>query len=134
MFILRSVYDHPPSPTNLCGKPATQENFIASSKKALTKRRCRWRHDTVLAVITSELNDEAKKIRPKLGATADWELRAGFRRRLIFPQNITVTSLRPDLVIRSKSTRNVIMFELVPWKERLVEAFERQLSKLWLEG
>lgn len=154
-FILRiaSATFYQAQQTSLCGKPATRKNISSSSKKALTEGRCRWRHDKFLVAMTSELDEEAKKIRPKrkgptfshfvrsgesvavthnsdlLGVTADWDLRAGFRRRLIFPQNIAVTSLRPDVAICSKSTRHIIMLEFVPWEERMVEAFERKLSK-----
>ena len=43
----------------------------------------------------------------------DWQLQVDFEdRRLLFPPNICATSLRPDVVISSASTCNVILLEL----------------------
>uniref|UniRef100_A0A1A8DYB0 Uncharacterized protein n=1 Tax=Nothobranchius kadleci TaxID=1051664 RepID=A0A1A8DYB0_NOTKA len=45
-------------------------------------------------------------------------------RQLKFPENITATSLRPDMVI-SESTKQVVILELtVPWEDHIEEAHE----------
>lgn len=43
----------------------------------------------------------------------DWKLQVDFEdRKLVFPPNICTSSLRPDIVISSALTRNVILLEL----------------------
>ena len=50
--------------------------------------------------------------------------------RMQFPANIAVTNSRPDLVLWSEVTKQVIMLELtVPWEERMEEAHQRKLLK-----
>ena len=48
----------------------------------------------------------------------------------LFPSHIAVTTLQPDIVLVSESTKQAVLLELtVPWEDRLEEAFERKLSK-----
>ena len=57
-------------------------------------------------------------------------MRADLDRQLTFPQEIVTTSLRPDIVLWSTSTKTVIMVELtVPWEEGMEAAFERKRDK-----
>ena len=47
-----------------------------------------------------------------------------------FPDHVTSTSLRPDIVLSSVSSRQVLLIELtVPWEDRIEEANERKRSK-----
>ncbi|XP_066299893.1 uncharacterized protein [Branchiostoma lanceolatum] len=75
-FLLRSVYDTLPSPTNLCrwglredpacklcGERGTMAHILSGCKTALTQGRYRWRHDKVLSTIASILEVERKKKR-----------------------------------------------------------------------
>ena len=82
-FLLRSVHDLLPSPTNLCrwglttdpkcslcDKPGTLEHVLSSCTTSLTQGRYRWRHDTVLREVADWLEAERKKDRksnPKHG-------------------------------------------------------------------
>lgn len=51
-------------------------------------------------------------------------------RQLKFPAQIIRTQLRPDMIIYSDETMQVIMLELtVPWKENVDETHERNLGK-----
>lgn len=60
----------------------------------------------------------------------EWDLRADLGRQLKFPQQTVITSLRPDIVIWSTSTKTVIMAELtVPWEVGMEAAFERKREK-----
>ena len=67
-FILRSVYDLLPSPSNLrlwnmtespncllCDRPANLKHILSSCPTALTGGRYKWRHDKVLAEIAHHL-------------------------------------------------------------------------------
>ncbi|KAK0136881.1 hypothetical protein N1851_026903 [Merluccius polli] len=52
------------------------------------------------------------------------------RKQLKFQEEISHTSLRPDIVLWSKGTKQVVLIELtVPWEERMEEAHERKLKK-----
>lgn len=49
-------------------------------------------------------------------------------RQLNFPSHIAATTLRPDIVLVSESTMQVVLLELtVLWEDRLDETFERKL-------
>jgi len=76
-FLLKSVYDVLPSPTNLvswklnedpacklCGKPANLEHILSSCQVSLANGRYRWRHDQVLAEIAAGVESERMKKRP----------------------------------------------------------------------
>ncbi len=57
-------------------------------------------------------------------------MRVDLGRQLKFPEEIAVTSLRPDIVLWSQATRQVALIKLtVPWEERIEEAHERKLGK-----
>lgn len=73
-FLLRSVFDVLPSPTNLvrwgkredpfcslCGRPANLEHILSSCQRALIDGRYRWRHDRILAVMAHHLEKALKK-------------------------------------------------------------------------
>ncbi len=65
-----------------------------------------------------------------LSPGGNWELRADLDCQLNFPRQITITSLWPDIVLWSTTTRTVIMAELaVPWVDGLESAFERKKEK-----
>ncbi|KAK0139173.1 Retrovirus-related Pol polyprotein from type-2 retrotransposable element R2DM [Merluccius polli] len=62
-----------------------------------------------------------------LSTARDWEMRVDLSQRLTFPPEIAITNLRPDLVLWSKSCRQVFIIELtVPWEDAIDEAFERK--------
>ena len=65
-----------------------------------------------------------------LATARDWQLKVDLGRQLKFPENIAVTTLRPDMVLVSETTRQVVLLELtVPWEDRIEEAFERKRAK-----
>ncbi|CAC5417465.1 unnamed protein product [Mytilus coruscus] len=169
-FLLRSVYDVLPTPTNLtmwkliedpsckfCGKPANLEHVLSSCRTALKDGRYTWRHDQVLREIAAVLDTHRrKKTKIEKGpkfinfikgggessrntyskasgiiATAnDWEMQADVGGKTTFPREILITTLRPDIVLWSRISRQVILVELtVPWETRLEEAHERKLAK-----
>ena len=60
-----------------------------------------------------------------LATARDWQLKVDLGRQLKFPENIAVTTLRPDMVLVSET-----LLELtVPWEDRMEEAFERKRAK-----
>ena len=65
-----------------------------------------------------------------LSRASDWQLMVDIGRQLRMLTEIVTTTLRPDMVIRSDSTRVVILIELtVPWEDRIDEAHETKASK-----
>ena len=65
-----------------------------------------------------------------LTSAVDWDLRVDLDKQLKFPDHITTTALRPDIVLSSVSSRQVLLIELtVPWEDRIGEANERKQSK-----
>ena len=47
--------------------------------------------------------------------------------QLQFPQDIVETGLRPDIVLLSRSMKQLVLIELtVPWEERTEEAHEKR--------
>ncbi|XP_076844394.1 uncharacterized protein LOC143489330 [Brachyhypopomus gauderio] len=168
-FLIQSVYDVLPSPTNLkcwgladtaacqlCQKRATLEHILSCCPKALGEGRYRWRHDQVLRALADTLSLAISNCRyqhtPKhtitfvragemaqhqtgssgglLTTARDWKINVDLGRQLKFPEYITATSLRPDMVLISESTKQVVLVELtVPWEDRMEEANERKRAK-----
>ncbi|XP_052281145.1 uncharacterized protein LOC127878656 [Dreissena polymorpha] len=77
-FLLRSVYDLLPSPSNLhrwglqdhlkcqlCDKTGTMEHIPSSCTTALTQGRYRWRDDSVLQELADKFERERTKKRPR---------------------------------------------------------------------
>jgi hypothetical protein len=122
---------------------------------SLTDGRYRWRHDTVLRELADWLETERKKERGSnpqhrriafvkpgetstraqkhhasiLDGTTGWNLEVDLGRKLVFP-DIVHTTLKPDIVLWSKTGKKLIVIELtVPWETRCVQAYERKMAK-----
>jgi len=141
----------------LCGKFGSLEHILSTCNVALTEGRYRWRHDKILNEIGLLLNSEKERLKgvkakgPTFinfvtkGAAAtrearqptgvlptsnDWDLKVDLGKQLRFPPEIVETSLRPDIILVSKNSKQVIMIELtVPWEDRILEANERKREK-----
>ena len=140
----------------LCQRRGTMEHILSCCPKALGEGRYRWRHDQVLksladSICTAIQNSKAQ-VAPKqsitfvragqkanhqpkssgglLATARDWQLQVDLGRQLKIPANIATTSLRPDMVLTSESTKQVVLLELtVPWEDRIEEANERKRAK-----
>ena len=65
-----------------------------------------------------------------LDIAGDWEMRVDLDRMLVVPAEIVETSLRPDIILWSKSQKSCYIIELtVPWESAIEEAYERKKSK-----
>ncbi|XP_069114448.1 uncharacterized protein [Argopecten irradians] len=92
-FLLRSIYDLLPSPTNLhrwgltetpdcplCNRPGNLALVLSGCNVALTQGRYRWRHDKVLRELADILERERiKKRKPAKGCTFINFVRGGLR-------------------------------------------------------
>lgn len=167
-FLLRSVYDLLPSPSNLCtwglaespncvlcGKPSNLQHILSSCQVALADGRYTWRHNEILREIAAAIDIERRRKRNPvkqqqfihfvrsgaqsreagiptgiLSTANDWLMSADVGEKLEFPKDICTTSLRPDIVLWSRKTKQVMLIELtVPWESRMAEAHERKLAK-----
>ena len=128
----------------------TLNHILSSCPKALGDGRYRWRHDKVLQEIAVwvdlerlQANKEEASLqhpipfmkegqkmpsKPKksqkgysiLARARDWEIQVDLRKKLVFPEEVAVTRLRPDMVLLSRSSKSILIVELtVPWEERL---------------
>ena len=72
----------------------------------------------------------AKSGREILTATNDWLLLSDLETQLMFPQEIALTDLRPDLVMWSRKANTVVIGELtVPWEDNIEVANEYKRDK-----
>ena len=119
----------------LCGRRASLEHILSSCKTALTQGRYRWRLDQVLKELAQCLEERMKKVKTTGGTTfiqfvkpsreatkaekqrelgllasaGDWEMFVDLERQLRFPREIRSTELRPDIVIWSRRSKQVII-------------------------
>ena len=64
----------------------------------------------------------------------DWQLQVDFEdRKLVFPPNICATNLRPDIVISSAKTCNVILLELTCCAEEGIDAAQLRKETRYAE-
>ncbi|XP_066302044.1 uncharacterized protein [Branchiostoma lanceolatum] len=125
----------------LCGKRGTLSHILSGCLVALSQGMYRWRHDKVLRVLAVVLEEERvkkrqqsrkgpqfigfvkegeTKIGPKreleeggiVATASDWALQIDLDRQLVFPEEIAVTRLRPDVILWSKQTKQVVLIEL----------------------
>ena len=123
---------------------------------ALEDERYRWRHDKILGEIAASLDvAKRRKLQTQTGSTfirfvkaggsanpstqkpmgilatrRDWNLQVDLRRQLRFPPEIAIKRLRPDILLLSKTTKQLVLLELtVPREERMEEAHERKRVK-----
>ncbi|KAL0161471.1 hypothetical protein M9458_045196, partial [Cirrhinus mrigala] len=133
-------------------------HILSGCKTALTQGRYWWRHDRVLRKLAEVIEGRRLKVnkvssptpdqpvqfvrqggealysiirqRSLLSPGGEWDLRVDISHQLKFPQQTAITSLRPDIVIWSTTTKTVIMAELtVPWEDGMEAAFERKKEK-----
>lgn len=126
-----------------CQKRGSLEHKLSCCSKAFGDRWYRWCHDQVLqavadAICTSissskqqlptkrpisfvragEKPQHQLKAQSGLLSTArDWNILVDLERQLKFPDTIIATTVRPDMVLMSETTKQVVMLELtVPWE------------------
>ncbi|XP_056097411.1 uncharacterized protein LOC130076370 [Rhinichthys klamathensis goyatoka] len=140
----------------LCQRRGTLEHILSCCPKALGEGRYRWRHDQVLKAVADSICSgisHSKSLRPAkttafvragekltpaargtssglLATARDWELAVDLGKQLKFPEAVAITTLRPDIVLTSEASKQVILLELtVPWEDRMEEANERKRAK-----
>lgn len=77
-------------------------------------------HDQILSVLANPLE-----------VGLDWQMRAGLMTRMQLPTEVASTNKRPDVVIRSSSSRQVIIVDLtVSSENRIEDACQRKWGNI----
>ncbi|XP_021365777.1 uncharacterized protein LOC110458420 [Mizuhopecten yessoensis] len=141
----------------LCQERGTMGHILSACKTALTQGRYRWRHDQVLRELADVLEVERKKKRPPrkhkpsfirfvkageketkatsgntgiLEGAEAWEMRVDLGKKLVFP-DVVQTTLRPDVVIWSAESRQIIVIELRSGAIRPMREREPSIRSSW---
>ncbi|RXN15823.1 reverse transcriptase [Labeo rohita] len=95
---------------------------------------CKYQHTPKKSITFVRAGEKAQQRQSPpgglLNTAQDWKLQVDLGRQLKFPEYILSTSLRPDMVITSDASKQVVLVELtVPWEDRMEEAHERKRAK-----
>ena len=141
-----------------CGKHiCTIAHILGACKFSLDQGRFTFRHDNVLNCLVSFIRTFIKNIKPStpkksnaihfikagdnppkyrqnptgiLHLASDWVVISDLNENYVFPIQIALTELRPDVVIFSKSLRRVILVELTcPCEENMPSWHSTKISK-----
>ena len=142
----------------LCGKQlCTIPHILGACKYSLDQGRFTFRHDNVLSSLVSVIEAFIKNLKPAklkkrnaihfikagrkhpktrskptgiLHLSSDWELISDLDQSYVFPFQIALTELRPDVVIFSKSLKRCILVELTcPCEENMNSWHSTKLAK-----
>ena len=147
------------SSCSLCGKElCTIPHILGACKFSLDQGRFTFRHDNVLASIVSILQTFLKDLKPAvvnkkvnrvhfikagqkppkinrnptgiLHLASDWVILSDLSKKFVFPCQIALTDLRPDIVLYSKTSKRVILLELTcPCEENMVSWHTKKITK-----
>ena len=67
-----------------------------------------------------------------LSTANDWQFEVDIGKQLKFPEQITKTFLRPDIVIFSNSTKQIMSELTILWDDHIEEFYEREIIKIQL--
>ena len=133
---------------SLCGGRGTLNHILCSCPVALSQGRYTYRHDKVLRVLAGLLDrvrirsnastqkkktnisfvkeghrgkEAGRSLKSYFDSSKDWKMLVDLGKpRLKVPEHIVVTTKRPDIVIYSNMSRQVLMVELTcPWEDRI---------------
>ncbi len=141
-----------------CHQRGTLLHILCACPQSLTMYT--WRHNqvldsirTALTPIIAKCNSQPLPSKPKshipfvkegvppssrkpqpahglLSKANDWELRCDLDSQLVFPPEVAITPMRPDLVIWSPAGKMLIIGELtVPWEDNVEERHEFKKAK-----
>lgn len=120
-FVIRATYDLLPSSQNLkewygedpacslCQVPASLRHILSGCTTSLTQGRYTWQHNQVLLAGQVTNSQISNRTTPKdasiLQSARDWKLEVNLDKKLVFPPEIVATTLRPDMVLWSPTTK-----------------------------
>ena len=142
----------------LCDQAGTLNHILSGCKVALQQGRYKWRHDKVLRELAYWVEEKKRTNNAKpaekrqkinfvkagekkksvknsteatyLSSSRDWRLEVDLDKQLKVPGEIAVTNLRPDMLLISKSTKQLGIIELtVPSEQRVEISSELKKNK-----
>ena len=142
----------------LCGQDGTLNHILSGCKVALSQGRYTWRHNKVLKEVANSISTRMKEnvkqeIKPRktmafikegeksnqnprntidsyFDSAKDWTLSVDLERQLKIPIEVTITNLRPDIIVFSKKTKQLGVVELtVPSEDRIEISGELKRAK-----
>ena len=142
----------------LCGQDGTLNHILSGCRVALSQGRYTWRHNKVLKEVVNSISTRMKEnvkkeIKPRktmafikegeksnqnprntidsfFDSAKDWTLSVDLERQLKIPIEVTITNLRPDIIVFSKKTKQLGVVELtVPSEDRIEISGELKRAK-----
>ena len=143
----------------LCGESGTLNHILTGCKVALAQGRYTWRHNKVLEELAQWIDKKRKtmnqmplrkkswikfvkggktvtpeEVRPMtecyLSSARDWKMRVDLVTRLKVPEQVMITTLRPDMILSSDTTKQMCIVELtVPREDRVEISGELKKTK-----
>ncbi len=140
-FAVRSAIDFLPTFNNLktwgkrtntacklCSNKETLQHILNMCHTALNQGRFTWRHNSVLSMFLSRLQDVIQNSIQGIEIFADisgWTVGGG-----TIPPNILTTSQRPDLVLINAAQKRILLMELtVPFEMNINDAHSRKMDR-----
>lgn len=132
--------------------------MLVGCKVALTQGRFRWSLDQVLSKLAEVLKSSRvaanyaptvampaltgfvkpgstpqqtiQKTNTTLTPGKEWQMRVDFKKQLVLPKEILITSVHPETVLWLSVEKRVLLIELtIPWEEGMTAAHERKYLK-----
>ena len=109
-----------------CGNIETLAHVLSNCSTALTQGRFTWRHNSVLASIINLIRPHLKPGMLLYSDMPGYQAPHGGT----VPPHILVTALKPDIVVVSETSEEVIVFELTcPWDTNIVRSHDFKSEK-----
>ena len=118
----------------MASQPSTQTNSISNPRVLSLQKHDKHKNEQSIrfvkageTTVSKQYTQEVKKL---IDQSGDWTLQSDLDHRLVFPQEIAATNLRPDIILSSQLRKRIILIELtVPWEERIQESHELKYAK-----
>ena len=142
---------------NLCNERGTLNHILTGCRTALAQGRYTWRHNKVLQEIYNRISERSRSAKivqhrtkriafvkegektvceeplsncSYLDSANDWQVMVDLKGSLKIPSSITITNLRPDMLLMSESTKQLGIIELtVPSENRIEVSSELKKAK-----
>ena len=109
-----------------CGNTGTLAHVLSNCSVALNQGRYTWRHNSVLGSLISLIRPHLKQGMSLFSDMPGYQAPHGGT----VPPHVLVTALKPDIVIVSSVSQEVIVFELTcPWDRNIVRSHNMKTEK-----
>ena len=111
---------------SFCGNVETLAHILSNCSTALHQGRLTWRHNSVLCSIIKVMQPLLKDGLRLYADVSGFQAPHGGT----IPPHIFVTALKPDIVIFSETSQEIVLFELTcPWDSNIVRSHDFKSEK-----